>query len=59
MTSRLLYAIPDAADKISVSARVMERLVSDGVVESVKVGRRRLVPHDALTDYIDRLRDAS
>lgn len=59
MTTRLLYAIPDAADQISVSARVMERLISDGEVESVKVGRRRLVPHDALTDYIDRLRDAS
>lgn len=59
MTTRLLYAIPDAADQISVSARVMERLISDGEVESVKVGRRRLVPHDALTDYIERLRDAS
>lgn len=59
MTARLLYAIPDAADQISVSARVLERLIADGEVESVKVGRRRLVPHDALTDYIERLRDAS
>lgn len=59
MTTRLLYAIPDAAEQISVSARVLERLVADGEVESVKVGRRRLVPHDALTDYIERLRKAS
>lgn len=54
--NRLLYAIPDAADELSISARVMERLISDGEVETVKIGRRRLVPAEALTAYIDRLR---
>lgn len=53
MTDRLLYAIPDAAEKLSVSARVLERLIAAGEVETVKIGRRRLVPAEALADYID------
>lgn len=57
--SRLLYEIPDAATELSVSARTLARLISDGEVESVKVGRRRLVPHDALVDYIERLRKSA
>lgn len=54
--SALLYSIPDAADQLSVSARVLERLIKDGEVDTVKIGRRRLVPAEALSDYIERLR---
>jgi excisionase family DNA binding protein len=54
--SRLLYSIPDAADELSVSARVLERLIKEGEVDTVKIGRRRLVPAEALADYIERLR---
>lgn len=55
-TRRLLYSIPDAADQLSVSSRVLERLIADGEVETVKIGRRRLVPNDALLAYVARLR---
>ncbi len=55
MSDRLLYAIPDAANQLSVSARVLERLIADGEVSTVKIGRRRLVPAEALEDYIKRL----
>lgn len=58
-TDRLLYGIDDAADQLGVSARVLERLTKEGEVESVKIGRRRLWPHDALQDYVERLRRAS
>jgi excisionase family DNA binding protein len=54
--SALLYSIPDAADQLSVSARVLERLIKDGEVDTVKIGRRRLVPAEALADYVERLR---
>lgn len=54
--NRLLYSIPDAADQLSVSARVLERLIADGEVETVKIGRRRLVPAEALVDYIAQVR---
>lgn len=56
MTTRLLYDKPSAAEQLSISERVLERLLRDGVIESVQVGRRRLVPHDALTEYVARLK---
>jgi excisionase family DNA binding protein len=59
MSDRLLYAIPDAAEQLSVSARVLERLISDGEVETVKIGRRRLVPAEALTAYVEKVKAAS
>lgn len=57
--SRLLYSIPEAADQLSISARVLERLIAEGDVATVKIGRRRLVAADALTDYIERIKRAS
>ena len=54
--SALLYDIPAAAEQLSVSARVLERLIKDGEVDTVKIGRRRLVPAEALADYVERLR---
>lgn len=59
MTARVLHSKPEAAAVLSVSERVLERLIADGEVETVKIGRRRLVPHDALTEYVERLRRAS
>jgi len=38
---------------------VVEDLVRVGEIESVTIGRRRLVPAEALTDYVERLRAAS
>lgn len=57
--ARLLYTVPDAADQLSVSERTMRQLIRDGQVESVLLGRRRMVPHQGLADYIERLRRAS
>lgn len=57
--NRRLYDKPEAAEQLSVSVKVLERLIHDGEVESVKIGRRRLVPAEALDDYIARLRRAS
>lgn len=54
-----LHSIPAAARELSVSARVLERLIAEGEIASVKIGRRRLVPDEALTDYIERLKRAS
>lgn len=59
MTIRLLYSKPEAAEQLSISERVLERLIRDGEMETVTIGRRRLVPADALVDYIDRIKAAS
>jgi excisionase family DNA binding protein len=56
MTTRLLHDKPDAAALLSISERVLERLIKSGDISTVQIGRRRLVPHDALEDYIERLR---
>lgn len=56
---RILHSIPDAAAQLSVSTRVMERLIADGDIDTVKIGRRRLVPDAALRDYVERIKAAS
>lgn len=57
--TRNLYAKPEAAERLSISERVLDRLIRDGDIETVLIGRRRLVPADALDDYVARLRKAS
>lgn len=59
MTPRKLYDRHDAAEQLSISERVLDRLIVDGHLETVKIGRRRLVPDDALDAYIEKLRAAS
>ena len=41
--TRLLYDKVTAAEQLSISERVLARLIADGEIESVLVGRRRLV----------------
>lgn len=56
MNPRKLYSTTEAAEQLSISERVLGRLIADGVLETVKIGRRRLVPDDALDAYIQKLR---
>lgn len=56
MNPRKLYSKADAAEQLSISERVLDRLIVDGRIETVKIGRRRLVPDEALDDYITKLR---
>lgn len=56
MISRKLYSKTEAAEQLSISERVLDRLIVDGKLETVKIGRRRLVPDDALDNYIEHLR---
>jgi excisionase family DNA binding protein len=59
MSPRVLYSKPDAAGQLSISERVLDRLIRDGELATVTIGRRRLVPADAIEEYVKRLRDAS
>lgn len=56
---RKLWSKPDAAHLLSVSERVIDRLVKDGDLDSVLLGRRRLIPDAAIDEYVERLRRAS
>jgi excisionase family DNA binding protein len=53
----LVLTVEEAADRLGVGRTVMYALVSSGAVESVRIGRLRRIPADALVAFIDALRD--
>jgi excisionase family DNA binding protein len=53
---KLLVDIEEAAEMVGVKRTTMYRLLADGAVESVKIGRSRRVPVEALKEYVARLR---
>jgi excisionase family DNA binding protein len=52
----LVFTVEEAADWLGVGRTVMYALVSSGAVESVRIGRLRRVPADALVTFLDELR---
>ena len=56
MSARKLWEREDAAQQLSISPRVLDRLIASGELESVKIGRRRLVPDECLDAFVKRLR---
>lgn len=55
---RLVLTVEEAADLLGVGRTTMYGLIQDGAVESVRIGRLRRVPADALTAFVAGLRDA-
>ena len=49
---RLLYTISEAMEMTTLSRSVIYELIRCGRLASVQQGRRRLIPADALDDYI-------
>lgn len=52
----LVLTIEEAAEQLGIGRTVMYGLVSSGAVESVRIGRLRRVPVDALGKFLDELR---
>lgn len=52
---RVLLTVEQAARQLSISRTKMFQLIKDGEISSVRIGRARRVPADALTAYVDRL----
>jgi excisionase family DNA binding protein len=52
----LVLTVEEAAHRLGVGRTVMYALVSSGAVESVRIGRLRRVPVDALTSFLEELR---
>jgi len=48
--------VEEAADLLGVGRTFMFCLLATGEIESIKIGRLRKIPHDALASYIGRLR---
>jgi excisionase family DNA binding protein len=53
---RLVLTIEEAAERLGIGRTLMYALVSAREVESVRIGRLRRVPTDALDAYVLRLR---
>jgi excisionase family DNA binding protein len=52
---RVLLRVEEAADRLAISRTLMFAYLKSGAIESVKVGRLRRVPADALTAFVARL----
>lgn len=48
------FRIPEVAELLSVSTREVERLVADGEIYSIRVGRVRLIPASAIDRFVEQ-----
>lgn len=55
-TVKIVLTVEEAAHRLGIGRTLMYALVMSGEVESVRIGRLRRVPADALDVYVDRLR---
>jgi excisionase family DNA binding protein len=53
---RLVLTVEEAADRLGIGRTLMYALITAGAVESVRIGRLRRVPADALEKYVSGLR---
>ncbi|WP_411091357.1 helix-turn-helix domain-containing protein [Streptomyces sp. 049-1] len=53
--TRILYPTAEVAQQLGVSLTTAKALIGSGELRSVKIGRARRVPADALHDYVQRL----
>lgn len=54
---RLVLTVEEAAERLGVGRTFMFSLIRRGEVDSVRIGRLRRVPADALQEYVRSLRD--
>lgn len=57
--TQIAYSIPQAAEQLSLSESACRRLVRRGVIPSVRLGERLVVPHNALVRLLDAATGAS
>lgn len=53
---RIVLTVEEAADRLGIGRTLMYALVAAGEVESVRIGRLRRIPTDALDSYVSMLR---
>lgn len=52
---RLLYPVNEVAEQLGVGLTTAKALIRSGELRSVKIGRARRVPADALQTYVRQL----
>lgn len=60
MPGDLMLLTPErAAERLDISRTTVYALLASGELDSVKIGRSRRIPTEALAAYVDRLRSQS
>ncbi|MBE5454107.1 hypothetical protein E3G52_000980 [Mycobacteroides abscessus] len=49
-----LFTVPEAAKPLRCAQSTVWQLLRAGELRSVRVGRRRFIPADAITEYLER-----
>jgi excisionase family DNA binding protein len=52
----LLRSIPETCARLGVGRTQVYELIARGELEAVQLGRRRLVPDEAIVEFVRRLR---
>ncbi len=53
---KLLLTVEEAAESLTIGRTKMFALIRDGKVETIQIGKRRLVPFESLHDFVTDLR---
>lgn len=53
--ARLLHPTIEACDLLGIGRSSLYELIASGVIQTVKIGRRTLIPHDELERYVRSL----
>lgn len=56
MIGKVLYTVPETVELTGIGMTKLYELMNAGDLESVRVGKRRYIPAEALQAFIDRLR---
>ena len=56
---RLAYSPAEAAEVLGISRPGIYNYLRDGTLPSLKLGRRRLIRHEALVALLDRLEEGA
>lgn len=56
---KLLCNIHDAAAALAIGRSKLFELLQEGALESVKIGRRRLICVESITAYVNSLKEAA
>jgi excisionase family DNA binding protein len=54
--AKLLLSIPEVVNSTGICRSNVYKMMESGEIESVKVGKRRLIPADSLHAWIEKLR---
>ena len=57
--NKLLYTVPECAFQLSIGRSRCYELVLSGQLRSLKLGRRRLIPKDALEAFVAEQMEAA